>query len=132
MRFLFSLVLLTALGVVSQACPETSQPGKPAVPVLKPDSVTSFRANRLVDVARSSPPLAGYEAPAPVCSLQDGLSYLQKASRQPIVAMAESEGWFFYATTAGVGDEKKGELSLFISGYAIKRGSRQVVEWGVW
>ena len=132
MRFTFSLILLTGLAVVSQGSPETSQPGKPAVPVVKADAVSSFAANRLVNVVQSTTPMAGYEAPTPVSSLQEGLPYVQKTFKRPIVAMAESEGWFFYATSAFLGDEKAGEEHFFISGYAIKRGGRQVVEWSVW
>jgi hypothetical protein len=45
--------------------------------------------------------------------------------------MAESKGWFFYATTA-VRDEKTAAPVYFISGYAIKRGGRRVVGWSVW
>jgi hypothetical protein len=57
---------------------------------------------------------------------------VQKAFKRPIVAMAESEGWYFYATCAFLGDDDDGESTYFVSGYAIKRGSRQVVEWSVW
>src|SRR5262245_60366977 len=105
MRFTFSLVLLTGLAVVSQGSPEKPQPSKPAVPVVKADAVISFTANQLVNVVRRSTPIAGHEASTPVSSLQEGLPFVQKAFKRPIVAMAESEGWFFYATTAGLGDE---------------------------
>jgi hypothetical protein len=66
-----------------------------------------------------------------VSSLEGGLPYVQKASKQPIVAMSESKGWFFYATSVAR-DEKTGEPVFFISGYAIKRDGRQVIEWSVW
>lgn len=132
MRFTFSLVLLTGFAVVSQGSPCKPQPSKPVVPVVKPDAIISFSTNQLVKVVQNATPIAGHAVPTPVSSLQDGLAYVQKAFKRPIVAMAESEGWFFYATTGFVGDEKAGERGIFISGYAIKRGSRQVVEWSVW
>src|SRR5262245_55930419 len=93
MRFTFSLVLLTGLAVVSQGSPGKPQPGQPAIPVVKAEAVSSFAANRLVNVVRSETPKSGYEAPTPVSSLQEGLPYVQKAFKRPIVAMAESEGW---------------------------------------
>lgn len=132
MRFMLSLVLLTGLSVVSQGRAEKPQPSKAAVPVVKADAVISFASNQLVKVVQSETPMPGHEVPMPVSSLQEGLPYLQKTFKRPIVAMAESEGWFFYATIASLGDEITGDAAVFISGYAIKRGSRQVIEWSVW
>ena len=131
MRFMVALFLWIGLTVASQGSPETRPPGQPAVPIVKADAVSSFTANRLVNVVQSTTPMAGQEAPRSVSSLREGLPFVQ-AFKRPIVAMAESEGWFFYATVAFLGDEKSGESAFFISGYAIKRGSRQVIEWSVW
>jgi hypothetical protein len=66
------------------------------------------------------------EAPAPVTSLEEGLPHAQKASKLPILAMSESEGRFYYATSVardGYGRPR----GVFNSGYAIKRGGRQVI-----
>jgi hypothetical protein len=72
------------------------------------------------------------EAPAPVTSLEGGLPYAQKASRLPILAMSESEGWFYYATDVGR-DGYGRPRGVFTSGYAIKRGGRQVIfAWSGW
>ena len=130
MRFMFSLVLLTGLAVVSQGSPQKPQPGKPAVPVVKADLVTTFATNQLLSAVQSVTPKAGYDLPTPVSSLQEGLPYVQKAFKRPILAMAESEGWFFYATVGG--DVITGEPVYFHSGYAIKRDGRQVIEWSFW
>jgi hypothetical protein len=127
MRYVASLVALTALAVVSQACTP-----KPAVPVVKAEAVASFTTNGLLNVGKSATPMPGHEAPKPVATLHGGLSHVQKAFKRPIVAMTETDGWFFYATVAFLGDAKDGEGAFFISGYAMKRGSRQVVEWSVW
>jgi hypothetical protein len=125
MRPLFSLVLLTGLAVVSQGSPEKPKPAKPAVPVLKADAVYS----RAVEQVTSAAPELGYRVACPVSCLEAGLHYLP--SERPILAMAESKGWFFYATSV-VRDGKTGEPVSFISGYAIKRGGRQVIGWSVW
>jgi hypothetical protein len=72
------------------------------------------------------------ESPAPVTSLEGGLPHAQKASKLPILAMAESEGWFYYATSVGRdGYGRPG--GVFNSGYAIRRGGRQVIfAWSGW
>ena len=125
MRFMFSLVLVTGLAVVSQGSPEKPQPARPAVPVLKADAVYSFAFEQ---VTTASPKL-GYRVATPVSCLEAGL--LSMSSKPPILAMAESKGWFFYATSA-VRDGKTGAPLHFLSGYAIKRGGRHVVGFGVW
>jgi hypothetical protein len=45
--------------------------------------------------------------------------------------MAESEGWFFYATSVAR-DKDTDEPVYMISGYAIKRDGRRVIKWSVW
>jgi hypothetical protein len=127
MHIMFSLVLLTGLAVVTQGSPEKPRPARPAVPVLKADSVYS---NAIKQVMSASPEL-GFEVPMPVSSLEAGLLHVQKTSDRPIRAMAESKGWFFYATSVAR-DAKTGEPVSMISGYAIKRDGRRVIGWSVW
>jgi hypothetical protein len=126
MRIVLSLVLLTGLARVSQGVPEKPQPAKP-VPVLKADGVMPIA---LEQVTSASPEL-GHDVPKPVPSLKAGLLQVQKTSDRPILAMAEREGWFFYATSV-VRDGKTGAPETMISGYAIKRDSRRIIRWSVW
>jgi hypothetical protein len=118
------LILLTGLSVLNLGNPENSQP---PVPVVKADMVDSFA---LKQVTTASPDL-GIKIPVPVASLWRGLTYAQKAANRPILAMSESNGWFFYATSVAR-DDKTGEPRFLISGYAIKRGGRRVIHWSVW
>ena len=122
MRFMLSLVLLIGLAVVSQGNPEKP---KPTVPVLKADAVFS---NAIKQVTSASPEL-GYRVAPPVSSLETGL--LVMPPKRPIRAMAEAEGWFFYATSV-MRDGKTGEPLKLISGYAIKRNGCHVVGFSVW
>jgi hypothetical protein len=125
MRFLFSLVLLTGLAAVSQGSLDKPKPNKPTVPVLKADAVDSLAFKQVT----SASPELGYRIAKPAASLEGGLRYM--LSDRPILAMAESKGWFFYATSV-VTDQKSGKPVHFLSGYAIKRDSRHVVGFGVW
>ena len=127
MPFMFSVVLLTGLAVVGLGSPEKTPPAKPAVPVLKANAVDS---NAMKQVRSASPKL-GTKVPKPVSSLKAGLHYVQKTADRQIFAMAESGGWFFYATSVAR-DSETGEPVFMISGYAIKRDGRRVVGWSVW
>jgi len=118
---------LTGLAVLSRGSPEKREPARPSVPVLKANAVFSSA----IEQVTTASPKRGFEVPSSVCSLQEGLLHLQKTSERPILAMAESEGWFFYATSV-VRSSETGDPEHFISGYAIKRGSRRVVGWSVW
>jgi hypothetical protein len=125
MRIVPSLVLVLTLG--GQAAQEKPQPGRPGVPVLKAEAVIG---NALKQV-KSASPEPGFDAPTPVMTLEAGLLYVPNTADRPILAMAECEGWFFYAT-AVARDGQTGLPVSMISGYAIKRGGRRVVEWSVW
>jgi hypothetical protein len=125
MRFLFALVLLTVVAVVSQGSSENAQPAERAVPVVK-DAVDPLAFRQLTS---ATPSVVG-ATPAPVPSLERGLRFVRKVSKEPILAMAESRGWFFYATA--VARDGRGRPEFFVSGYAIPRGGRQVIAWSVW
>ena len=121
MRFTYSLGLLAGLAAVSPGNPTKPQPARPPVPVVK-DAILLLR----FESGSSARSKGVHETPTPVTSLAEGLSYAQKASRLPILAMSESEEWFFYATSVGR-DGYGRPQGVFTSGYAIKRGSCKVI-----
>src|SRR5262249_56680137 len=102
--FLFALVLLTAFAVVSQGSSER------AVPIVK-NAVDPLAFRQLTPTT----PGVVAETPVPVRSLERGLPYVRKASKEPILAMSESRGWFFYATA--VARDGRGRPEFFISCY---------------
>jgi hypothetical protein len=95
------------------------------VPVVKV-TVGEFAFKQI----RSATPPVVTELPAPVSTLENGLSHVWKFSKLPIIAMSESKGWFFYATSVARGEN--GRPQMFISGYAIQRGGCQLIWWSVW
>lgn len=69
-----------------------------------------------------------------VFSLGDGLPDVRAVSsfpNSPVVAITEQNGWFFYATSMATSSEVD-KPPQFISGYAIKRGTREIFYWSVW
>ena len=127
MQFMLSFVLLTGLAQMSQGAPGKQQPPKAAVPVLQAQAVGS----NAVKQVKNAPPKLGDEVPASVTSLEAGLRHAQKTANHPILAMAERDGWFFYATSVARSD-KTGVAVFMISGYAIQRDGRHVIRWSVW
>ena len=127
MRGVLSLVFLTGFALVCRGAQEKCRPARPAVPVLKAVAVDK---NALKQVTTAAPKM-GAEVSTPVSSLEAGLPHARKTADRPILAMAESGGWFFYATSV-VSDEKTGAPVQFISGYAVKRDGRHVVGFSVW
>jgi hypothetical protein len=125
MPFLLSLVLSTGLAAVSHGGPEKPPPPKPVIPVLQADAVDERAFQQVI----SASPELGYRTTAPVCYLERGLLYMPAEER--IVAMAEAEGWFFYATSV-VRDRQTGAPLHMLSGYAVKRDGRHVVGFGLW
>jgi hypothetical protein len=66
-----------------------------------------------------------------VYSISDGLRDVRVTSQNPIVAVTDQDGWFFYATSVAT-DAATHQPAQFISGYAIRHGSRQIVYWSTW
>jgi hypothetical protein len=71
-------------------------------------------------------------ARAPVSTPEHGLDLLGKSLQHTITAAAEVDGWFFYDINHVSEDEHGRPMPLFISGYAVQRGSQKVVEYSVW
>jgi hypothetical protein len=119
------LVLLTGLATLSRGESTEPQPAEPAVPIVK-DAGEGFAFKQVT----SARPLVVSRAPLAVSTLKGGLPHVRKLSDRPILALSESKGWFFYATS--VARDENGRPWWFLSGYAIKRGSRHVVGFSVW
>jgi hypothetical protein len=66
-----------------------------------------------------------------VFSISAGLPDVRIISKNPIVAATDQDGWFFFATSVAT-DATTHQPVQFISGYAIRYGSRQIVYWSTW
>jgi hypothetical protein len=64
-------------------------------------------------------------------SLDEGLQVARAASALPILAAADEDGWFFYAT-ATFTDATTHQPVGFISGLAIRHGTRDIFTWSIW
>lgn len=69
--------------------------------------------------------------PSPVQSSAQVLPELQRIGERPIVAMTEYKNWLWFATDVAR-DAQTGAVRVFIGGYAVHKGSRDVLKWGVW
>jgi hypothetical protein len=66
-----------------------------------------------------------------VYSITDGLPDVRMTSKNPIVAATDQDGWFFFATSVAT-KTATDQPAQFISGYAIRRGTRQIIYWSTW
>ena len=66
-----------------------------------------------------------------VHSLSDGLAVARAADALSIGAVAEVKGWYFYADAVFT-DANTGKPIGFISGVAIKHGTKEVIGWSTW
>jgi len=64
-------------------------------------------------------------------SLGEGLPVARAVSALPILAVADQDGWFFYAT-ATFTDATTHQPVGFISGLAIRHGTRDIFTWSIW
>ena len=71
------------------------------------------------------------EARNKINSLGEGLPVARAVSVVPIIAVAEQDGWFFYATTVYT-DATTHQPVRFISGLAVRHGTQEIVAWNVW
>jgi hypothetical protein len=126
MRFVTSLVVLAVLALESPGSPDKPPSTKSTIPVCKANAVDA-----VFKQVTTAPPGSGFCVSQPVSSIEAGLVQVRRISDHPIIAMAETKGWFFYATSA-MTEDKTGEPVLFISGFAVKRNGRHVVGFGVW
>lgn len=126
--------MATTLGLilVTAGC---RSPQKPAISEAAPPVVVSGRTpvafySALTQLTSESRKVASTVA-KPVSTIGEGLPQVQKVSPRPILALAEQEDWFFYATATAT-DQTTHQPVSFIAGYAIKKGGREIIQWSVW
>jgi hypothetical protein len=126
-------ILILCLGVVAAGCCSRKHSNSsildvPVVssetshPVVPPLAFSQLSDGRLSVVGQTR---------HRVFSITDGLADVRTASQHPIVAAADQDGWFFFATSV-VTDTTTHQPSQFISGYAIRHDGRQIVYWSTW
>jgi len=59
------------------------------------------------------------------------LPELQKVAERPILATTEYKNWLWFATDV-VHDSQTQTIRTFLGGYAVRKGSHEVLKWGVW
>jgi hypothetical protein len=128
MRIATSLVVFAALAVQSPGSPEKPPSTNSTISVCKAKVVCPM----VFEQVTTAPPESGITVASPASSIEAGLVQVRKVSPLPIVAMAESQEWFFYATSDMKKERPNGETVMFISGFAIKRNTCRVVSFGVW
>ena len=126
-------IMVVSLGVVAAGC--CSRPNSSSsdvdVPVVRsqsghalvpPFAFSQLSAGRLSVVGQTK---------HRVYSISDGLPDVRMASQNPIIAATDQDGWFFFATSVAT-DATTHQPAQFISGYAIRHRSRQIVYWSTW
>ena len=126
MELTISLVLLIGTVVVNDL-PRCNDPSFVIVPTIRGKTVMSRAMKQFTDKGTT----AVATTPTAVTSIVAGLPYVRKIAMHPIVAATETEGWYVYATSVAR-NETTGRPEVFISGFAIKKGSREIKSWGVW
>jgi hypothetical protein len=63
-------------------------------------------------------------------SVAQVLPELQKVAERPILATTEYKNWLWFATDV-VHDQTQ-TIRTFLGGYAVRKGSHEVLKWGVW
>jgi hypothetical protein len=123
-------LLLLAAGCGGGGGATSTIPPGPSVPFLATTPKHSFvYAMAFTQLTSASPKRIG-QAAAAVESALAGLPEIRRVAPHPIVAMTEDRGWFIYATSTG--GEVTNPTVSFISGYAIRKGSKDIIEWSVW
>jgi hypothetical protein len=126
-------IIVVGLGVVAAGCCSRTNSSSPGmdVPVMSsqaghavvpPFAFSQLSAGRLSVMGQTK---------LRVYSISDGLPDVRMVSKNPIVAATDQDGWFFFATSVAR-DSTTLQPVQFISGYAIRHGSRQIVYWSVW
>lgn len=131
MRRLYAIVVI--LGVLGAGCRShpaagTSIDGVPVVagtsarPLVPETVFKQLNAKKRTILAQSR---------NKIHSLGEGLPAVRAVSLLPVVAVAEQDGWFFYATGIFT-DATTHQPVGFITGLAVRRGSREIIGWGIW
>ena len=63
-------------------------------------------------------------------SMNAALTDVRRVSGKSIISMVEYEGWYWFASS--VVRNERGWPRVYIAGYAVEKGGRQVIEWSVW
>jgi len=108
------------------ACPK-SPSATPSIAIVKFEPCLTIHRLTLRQVVEKGGNAVG-KTEAAVASIEGGLPHVQKLSKSPILAATEASGWYFYATTVVQGDA--GRPVSLLGGYAVKKDSREVIEWG--
>ena len=66
-----------------------------------------------------------------VTSGDEGLGHVLRNCQRGILAVVEQGDWFFYPSSA-VSDQTTLAPTMFMDGYAIKRGGREIIQWSNW
>jgi hypothetical protein len=125
--------MLVTLAILSAGCASHPEPGSSldGVPVLASSAdrpmVPKLAFKQLAAKNRKS---LG-QARNKIHSLEEGLPVVRAVSALPIIAVAEQNGWFFYAT-ATFTDDTTHQPNGFVSGLAIRHGTRDIICWSIW
>ena len=129
MRCLPCLLVLIGLASSTPDRPSAEQAPADKVPVVKNDPTDSVITDHIRKQLRRANVVG--QAPGPVGNLRQGLAAVRQVVEEKVVAMAEADGWFYYATVLAR-DAQTGKPRLFVSGYAIRRDGRDVIRWDAW
>lgn len=128
-----SLLLLVGSGPVGHDTvgrPDKAAVGGEKLLIVKHDPHNPVVLENVLQQVTENPHSAVSKSAVPVLSIQHGLEVVRKASKEPVLAAVEVDGWFFYGTV--VLNHQHGRPGLFISGYAIRRGGQDVIGFSVW
>ncbi len=101
------------------------------VVVLADPSITANAlAVALNQVRNPNAPVAA-SLPKPATAPLQALPAVKKVAERPIIAITEYQDWLWFATDA-VRDPRTQVIGSFLAGYAVQKGGRDLIKWGVW
>ncbi len=125
--------LIATLAIITAGCASQPEAGSSidGVPALVSTGGRPILSEQILKqlVAKNRKILA--QSRNKIHSLEEGLPPARTASALPIIAVAEQDGWFLYAT-ATFSDATTHQPVGFISGLAIRHGTRDIVAWSMW
>ena len=125
--------IIATLAIISAGCASQPEAGSSidGVPALVSTGDRAILSKQILKqlVAKNRKILG--QSRNKIHSLDEGLPPARAASALPILAVAEQDGWFLYAT-ATFTDATTHQPVGFISGLAIRHGTREIVSWSIW